>query len=490
LKNNYLKFTSIIITLFLLSNSSLSDVIIQGFVDDDGKIFQFSNTSYLQRDSSIFLTIKSTDKYNLSLSVKNNNESTKLSEFSIEDSQQIIFPSNSKKIALSKSGIYVFEAKDRNTNQIMDTLTIFIDDNNKSKDINIDEFVKASKIDELNKSLSFNINFDEQINIGKRSLSYNNPIQVTTSSRSAGSRIYKQYADSVMLVATDEGIGSGVLLWDNLVLTNKHVVGDYSSVTIIAKPETFQKIENSRRIIGDVVKFDEEKDLALIQLRKKIKSKRIKLSDPKDIEVAMKAHAIGHPMGNYWSYTEGVVSQIRPSYEWLSGDDIKYKADVIQTQTPINPGNSGGPLFNSKGELIGINSFGSPDSPGLNFAVATTSVVNFLNSKNSKKAERIISKKNNECWLDRDNKNIILCDRNNSGRVEEVIFDDDGDGEADRILIDQNENGEPELLVIFAKLDNGERINIWKIDPDETGEWIAIGYDFDRDNEVDEWEYI
>ena len=490
MKNNYLKFTSIIITSFLLSNISLSEVIIQGFVDDNGKISQFTNTGYLQKDSSIFLTIKSTDNYNLSLSVKNNNQSTKLSEFSIEDSEQIIFPNNSRKIELSQSGIYIFEAKDDTTNQLMDRLIIFIDDNNKSKDINIDQFVKASKIDELNKAPSLTINYDEEMNLAKRSLSFNNPIEVTTSSRSAGSRIYKQYADSVLLVATDEGIGSGVLLWENLVLTNKHVVGDYPSVTIITKPETFQKVENSRRIIGDIIKFDEEKDLALIQLRKNVKSKKISLSDPKDIEVAMKAHAIGHPRGNYWSYTEGVVSQIRPSYEWQSSNDIQYKADVIQTQTPINPGNSGGPLFNSKGELIGINSFGDPDSPGLNFAVATTSIIDFLNAKSSKKAQKLTPRQNNECWLDKDNKNIVLCDRDNSGRVEEIIFDDDGDGEADRVLIDKNENGEPELLVIFAKLDNGQRINIWKIDPDETGEWIAIGYDFDRDNEVDEWEYI
>ena len=174
-------------------------------------------------------------------------------------------------------------------------------------------------------------------------------------------------------------MGSGVFIENDLIITNKHVVGEQSKVRVALKPKTFAEIRNSRRYEGEVVKVDELKDLALVKLNMPIKGiKKVELASEKDVEVAMQVHAIGHPQGEYWSYTFGYVSQIRPAYSWL-----EHMADVIQTQTPINPGNSGGPLFSNEGLLVGINSFGMPESPGLNYAVAHTSVSEFLRAKNS-----------------------------------------------------------------------------------------------------------
>ena len=56
-----------------------------------------------------------------------------------------------------------------------------------------------------------------------------------------------------------------------------------------------------------------------------------------EAQVGADVHAIGHPQGQTWTYTKGLISQVRPDYQWGP-----HKADVIQTQTPINPGNSGG----------------------------------------------------------------------------------------------------------------------------------------------------
>ena len=63
-----------------------------------------------------------------------------------------------------------------------------------------------------------------------------------------------------------------------------------------------------------------------------------------NIRVGQDAHAVGHPKGNYWSYTKGYISQIKQNYKWNYQDQTKYNADVIQTQTPINPGNSRRPF--------------------------------------------------------------------------------------------------------------------------------------------------
>jgi S1-C subfamily serine protease len=55
-----------------------------------------------------------------------------------------------------------------------------------------------------------------------------------------------------------------------------------------------------------------------------------------DVQVGADVHAIGHPKEQTWTYTKGLISQVRPDYEWSDGS-TKRKADVIQTQTPINP---------------------------------------------------------------------------------------------------------------------------------------------------------
>jgi S1-C subfamily serine protease len=83
--------------------------------------------------------------------------------------------------------------------------------------------------------------------------------------------------------------------------------------------------------------------------------------------------AIGHPDGQAWTFTKGIISQHRLGFQWLD-----HKADVIQTQTPINPGNSGGPLISEAGSLIGVNSFKTPDAEGLNFSVSADEVKKFL----------------------------------------------------------------------------------------------------------------
>src|SRR5262249_8798616 len=81
-----------------------------------------------------------------------------------------------------------------------------------------------------------------------------------------------------------------------------------------------------------------------------------------------------------WSYTKGIVSQVRRNYAWKTEDGLKHTASVIQTQTPINPGNSGGPLLTDKGALVGVNSF-KAEGGGLNFAVSADDVRELLNEK-------------------------------------------------------------------------------------------------------------
>ena len=100
------------------------------------------------------------------------------------------------------------------------------------------------------------------------------------------------------------------------------------------------------------------------------------------------------------TYTKGVISQIRKSYEWEYDEYNSHRATVIQTQTPINPGNSGGPLISNEGLIIGINSFVQPDTEGIAFAVASVEIQNFLDMEqtvNENKSDWIT--KSESSWI-------------------------------------------------------------------------------------------
>jgi len=84
--------------------------------------------------------------------------------------------------------------------------------------------------------------------------------------------------------------------------------------------------------------------------------------------------AIGHPIGQVWTLTEGVISAFRRRGQ----QDLLADADLIQMQTPISHGNSGGPLLDSRGFLIGVNSLGLREGQNLNYAVAVSEVRGIL----------------------------------------------------------------------------------------------------------------
>jgi S1-C subfamily serine protease len=108
------------------------------------------------------------------------------------------------------------------------------------------------------------------------------------------------------------------------------------------------------------------------------------ISAEDSIDVGADVAAIGHPTGEAWTFTKGIVSAFRPNYEWSGGpNDTKHVATVIQTQTPINPGNSGGPLLTEDGKIVGVNSFRTSGAEGLNFAVAAKEIRAFLANPNN-----------------------------------------------------------------------------------------------------------
>jgi serine protease Do len=139
-----------------------------------------------------------------------------------------------------------------------------------------------------------------------------------------------------------QGMGSGFIVEPNgVILTNAHVVAGADEVRV--------RLTDRREFKGKVLGVDKPTDIAVIRIDAK-GLPTVKLGDPGSIRVGEWVVAIGSPFGFENTVTAGIVSATSRSLP--DGTYVPF----IQTDAAVNPGNSGGPLFNMKGEVIGINS--------------------------------------------------------------------------------------------------------------------------------------
>jgi serine protease Do len=138
------------------------------------------------------------------------------------------------------------------------------------------------------------------------------------------------------------GMGSGFIVSpDGVILTNAHVVKDANEVTV--------KLTDRREYRAKVLGSDPKTDIAVIKIDAR-NLPVVKIGDAKALRTGEWVLAIGSPFGFENTVTAGVVSAKGRS---LPDDSA---VPFIQTDVAVNPGNSGGPLFNSRGEVVGINS--------------------------------------------------------------------------------------------------------------------------------------
>jgi len=139
-----------------------------------------------------------------------------------------------------------------------------------------------------------------------------------------------------------QGMGSGFIVHpDGVVLTNAHVVEGADEVRV--------RLTDRREFKGKVVGVDRLTDVAVVKIDAK-GLPTVNLGDPSKIRVGEWVLAIGSPFGFENTVTAGIVSGTSRSLP--EGTYVPF----IQTDAAVNPGNSGGPLFNLRGEVIGINS--------------------------------------------------------------------------------------------------------------------------------------
>jgi serine protease Do len=186
------------------------------------------------------------------------------------------------------------------------------------------------------------------------------------------------YGEGVVLVQTPSGLGSGFILNDRgHCVTNYHVIEKETrvAVTIFHRTDTG---EFSRRRIDDVqiVAMNPFFDLALLQIPKQddIKFRPVYLARENDHKEGDPVFAIGNPLGLERSVSQGIVSTRNRNFEGIV---------YIQTTAQINPGNSGGPLFNARGEVIGVTNMKLLFGEGLGFAIPVAYLKHVLNNRDA-----------------------------------------------------------------------------------------------------------
>jgi S1-C subfamily serine protease len=204
----------------------------------------------------------------------------------------------------------------------------------------------------------------------------------------AGVALFRRISPSVVLVMTGDvkddkltniGIGTGVVIAPpGYVLTNWHVISGYQTAVIFLKPTGGTDPSKSEALAARVIAQDKTADLALLKIIKApVGLVAVKLGDISTVQVAEDIHIIGHPHGLFWSYTTGVVSQLRDAYEWSYSDGSKHSAKVLQMQTAINPGNSGGPVLDDNGNILGLVAM-SEEGQNLDYAIAVDEIKTFV----------------------------------------------------------------------------------------------------------------
>jgi S1-C subfamily serine protease len=180
--------------------------------------------------------------------------------------------------------------------------------------------------------------------------------------------IYNQLNDSVVLIQTDLGLGSG-FVYDTKghIITNQHVIDGAEAIQVNFLDGSISS--------ADVVGMDIYSDLAVIKVDPEATTLHpVVLGSSSELNVGEPVAAMGNPFGLSDTLTVGIISSLERTLDAAGGYVI---IDIIQIDAAVNPGNSGGPLVNVKGQVVGVNTAiqsATGTFTGIGFAVPSDTV--------------------------------------------------------------------------------------------------------------------
>jgi serine protease Do len=189
--------------------------------------------------------------------------------------------------------------------------------------------------------------------------------------------LVNQLGEAVVQVRTPGGLGSGFFLnEEGYLITNFHVIEGETQISIEVYHERNGQLDRKSYKQVRIVAMNKFQDIALLKVDDKDAPKfaHVLLGEPDSLSVGERVFAIGSPLGLERTVTEGIVST---KTRQMQGDLY------LQTTAQINPGNSGGPLFNMRGEAVGVTNMKIAFGEGIGFAIPMDSVKRFLNHRDA-----------------------------------------------------------------------------------------------------------
>jgi len=187
----------------------------------------------------------------------------------------------------------------------------------------------------------------------------------------------KLMGEAVVKIEAAGGQGSGFVTHaDGWIVTNFHVVEREVEVDVVVYPVGKNGFEPRTVRKCKVAAINPAMDLAIVKMEAPadLRLKSVFLGDSDGMQVGDTVYAIGAPIGLDRTVSSGIISVTNRTFEGRCH---------FQITTPINPGNSGGPLFNLRGEVVGVNSAGYRGFQGLNFAIPAKYVIDFLQNRDA-----------------------------------------------------------------------------------------------------------
>jgi serine protease Do len=189
--------------------------------------------------------------------------------------------------------------------------------------------------------------------------------------------LVQQYGEAVISIETPGGLGSGFIVnSDGYAVTNNHVIEGETRISAVLYQNTPSGLLRKRIENVEIVALNPFVDLALLKLppQKDLKLGTVSLGSLDDLNAGDGVFAVGNPLGLERSVSQGILSTLNRNFQGLI---------YLQTDAAINPGNSGGPLFNLKGEVIGVTNMKASSGDNLGFAIPISYVKDFLRNRDA-----------------------------------------------------------------------------------------------------------
>jgi len=186
-----------------------------------------------------------------------------------------------------------------------------------------------------------------------------------------------QLGESVVQVKTPGGLGSGFIVnEDGSLITNFHVIEGETQISVEVYHQTDGNLERKTYRQVRIIAINKFADLALLRIEDEGAPtfKIVPVGDSDQLSVGERVFAIGSPLGLERTVTEGILST---KTRLIDGGLF------LQTNAQINPGNSGGPLFNQRGEVIGVTNMKLVFGEGLGFAIPAGAIKFFLDNRDA-----------------------------------------------------------------------------------------------------------